>query len=125
MSLMLGSSPIKKIIHIHGSGAFAFNAEDPNVAMSFEHAHQRLGIAEGVIHELQIQLQLVFAGHQAMHQELSNLRGQVDTRSRIRLVEPKTLMPDRFGKKNGRVGELGRTWQGTSLAWCTWYCNRR
>ena len=75
--------------------------------MSVEQAHQRLGIAEGVIHELQEQLQRVSAGHQAMHQELSNLRGQVESRSRIRLVEPKTLMPDRFGKKNG---PSWRTW---------------
>ena len=49
----------------------------------------------------------VSAGHQAMHQELSALRSTVDTRSRIRLVEPKTLMPDRFGKKNG---PSWRTW---------------
>ena len=56
---------------------------------------------EQAIHELQEQLQRVSAGHQAMHQELSALRSTVDTRSRIRLVEPKTLMPDRFGKKNG------------------------
>ena len=35
-----------------------------------------------------------------MHQELSALRRQADTRSRVRLVEPKTLMPDPFGKKN-------------------------
>ena len=75
--------------------------------MSVEQAHQRLGIAEGVIHELQEQLQRVSAGHQAMHQELSNLRGQVETRSRVRLVEPKTLMPDRFGKNNG---PSWRTW---------------
>ena len=79
--------------------------------MSVEQAHQRLGIAEDVIHELQEQLQRVSAGHQAMHQELSNLRGQVETRSRIRLVEPKTLMPDRFGKKNGP-------------SWRTWYLAR-
>ena len=69
--------------------------------MSVEKAHQRLVIAEGVIHELQEQLQRVSAGHQAMHQELSTLRSQVDTRSRVRLVEPKTLIPDLFGKKNG------------------------
>ena len=69
--------------------------------MSVEQAHQRLGIAEGVINELQEQLQRVSAGHQAMHQELSTPRSQVDTRSRVRLVEPKTLMPDLFGKKNG------------------------
>ena len=66
--------------------------------MSVEQVHQRLGIAKGEIHKLQEQLQRVSAGHQAMHQELSNLRCQVDMRSRIRLVEPKTLMPDRFGK---------------------------
>ena len=62
---------------------------------------------EQTVHELQEQLQRVSAGHQAMHQELSALRSVVGTRSRIRLVEPKTLMPDRFGKKNG-------------LSWRTW-----
>ena len=62
---------------------------------------------EQAIHELQEQLQRVSAGHQAMHQELTTLRSMVDTRSRIRLVEPKTLMPDRFGKKNG---PSWRTW---------------
>ena len=36
-----------------------------------------------------------------MHQELSALRNMVDTRSRIRLVEPKTLVPDWFGKNKG------------------------
>ena len=56
---------------------------------------------EQAIHELQEQPQRVSAGHQAIHQELSALRSMVDTRSRIRLVEPKTLMPDSFGKKNG------------------------
>ena len=56
---------------------------------------------EPAIHELQEQLQRDSAGHQAMHQELTTLRSMVDTRSRVRLVEPKTLMPDRFGKKNG------------------------
>ena len=75
--------------------------------MSVEQAHQRLGIAEGVTHELQEQLQRVCEGHQAMHQELSALRSQADTRSRVRLVEPKTLMPDRFGTKNG---PSWRTW---------------
>ena len=47
-----GSSPIKKITHfLHGSGASLFNAKDPflRVAMSLEQAHQRLGIAAGVI----------------------------------------------------------------------------
>ena len=62
---------------------------------------------EQAFHELQEQLQRVSAGHQTMHQELSALRSMVDTRSRIRLVEPKTLMPDHFGKKNG---PSWRTW---------------
>ena len=75
--------------------------------MSVEQAHQRLEITEGVIHEVQEQLQRVSAGHQAMHQESSALRSQANTRSRVRLVEPKTLMPDRFGKKNG---PSWRTW---------------
>ena len=68
--------------------------------MSVEQAHQRLGIAEGVIQELQEQLQRVSAGHQAMHQELNALRSQADTRSRVPLVEPMTLLPDGFRKKN-------------------------
>ena len=29
-----------------------------------------------------------------MHQELTTLRSQIDTRSRLRLVETKSLMPD-------------------------------
>ena len=45
---------------------------------------------EQAIHELQEQMQRVSAGHQAMRQELTTLRSMVDTRSRIRLVEPKT-----------------------------------
>ena len=43
-----------------------------------------------------------------MHHELGTLRSQVDTRSRVRLVKPKTLMPDQFGKKNGP--SWTRTW---------------
>ena len=69
-----------------------------------------LGIANGVIHELGEQLQRVEAAHEALqsiHQEMSTLRSQIDTRSRVRLVEPKSLMPDRFGKKNG---PSWRTW---------------
>ena len=62
---------------------------------------------EQAIHGVQEQLQRVSAGHQAMHQAVSALRSQIDTRSRILLVEPKTLMPDRFGKKNG---PSWRTW---------------
>ena len=82
--------------------------------MTTEQAQQRLGIAEGVIHELQEQLHRVTAGHQAahealqtIHQEMSLIRCQIDTRSRVRLVEPKSLMPDRLGKKNG---PSWRTW---------------
>ena len=45
------------------------------------------------IDELQEQLQQVFAGHEAMHQELTAFRRMFRTRSRVRLVEPKTLMP--------------------------------
>ena len=71
--------------------------------MPVEQAHQRLGIAEGDIHELQEQLQRVSAGHQATHQLLSILRSKVDTRSSVRLVVSKTLMPDRFGKKNSPI----------------------
>ena len=62
---------------------------------------------EQAIHELQEQLQRVSAGHQAMHQELSALHSMVDTRARIWLVGPKSLMPDRFGKKSG---PSWRTW---------------
>ena len=48
----------KRITHSRGSGALCFNAEDPilRIAMSVEQAHQRLGIAEGVFHELQEQI---------------------------------------------------------------------
>ena len=49
---------------------------------------------EQAIHELEEQLQQVFASHQAMRQELTTLRNMFDMRSRIQLVEPKTLMPD-------------------------------
>ena len=93
----------------HGGGALALNA-----AMSTEQTHQRLGVAEGVIRELQDQLQQVAAGHQATHeafqtthQEMNLLRSQIETRPCILLVEPKSLMPDRFGKK-------------TSPSWRTW-----
>ena len=85
--------------HLSWWRSVCFDAQDPSVAMSVEQAHQRLGIAEGVIHELQEQQQRVSAGHQAIHQEVSALRSQADTRSRVRLA--KTLMPDRFGMKNG------------------------
>ena len=93
----------KNTARFHGSGAFALTQKILcHVAMTTEQAHQRLGIAEGVIHELQEQLQRVSAGHQAaheslqsfqqmIHQELSTLRSQIDTRSRARLVEPKSL----------------------------------
>ena len=91
--------------------------------MSVEQTNQRLGVAEGVIRELQDQLQRVSAGHQAahealqsVHQEMNLLRGQIETRSRIRLVEPKRTSS---GRRPARVGEPGRIWQGTSLGWCT------
>ena len=32
---------------------------------------------------------------------MSFLRSQIYARSRLRLVEPKSLMPERFGKKSG------------------------
>ena len=82
--------------------------------MSTEQTHQRLGVAEGVIQELQDQLQRVSAGRQAAHEalqtihhEMSLLRSQNDSKSRKQLVEPKSLIPDRFGKKNG---PSWRTW---------------
>ena len=62
-------------------------------------------LLEESFEKLQDQLQRVSAGHQAahealqtIHQEMSLLRSQLDTRARIQLVEPKSLMPDRFGK---------------------------
>ena len=99
----------KNIAHLHGSGDFRLNA-----AMTTEQDYQRLGIAERATHVLQEQLQRVSAGHQAAHevlqsiyQEMRILRYQIDLRSRIRFVESKSLMPDRFGKKNG---PSWRTW---------------
>ena len=93
---------LTKITHFHGCGAFRLNAEDPflRVAMFAEQNHQLFGVAEGVIRELQEQLQRMSAGHQAahealntIHQEMSLLRSQIDTRSRTWLVESKSLMP--------------------------------
>ena len=108
-TVALAQDPAKNITHFHGSGAFRSHA-----AMSVDQAHQRLGIAEGVIQGLQEQLQRVTAGHQAalealqtIHQEMNLLRNQMEVTSRVRLVEPKSLMPDRFGKKNG---PSWRTW---------------
>ena len=99
----------KNIAHFHGSGALRLNAPT-----STEQTHQRLGVAEGIIRELHDQLQRVSAGHQAalealqtVHQEMRHLRSHIDTRARKRLVEPKSLMPDRFGKKRG---PSWRTW---------------
>ena len=95
--LCLAQDCDRNITRLHGCGACALTHKTPSVAMSVEQA----------IHELQEQLQRISAGHQAMHQELTTLRSMVDTRSRVWLVEPKTLMPDRFGKKNG---PSWRTW---------------
>ena len=82
--------------------------------MSTEQTNQRLGVVVGVIRELQDQLPRVAARHQAAnealqntHQEVNLLRGHIETRSRIRLVEPESLMPDHFGKK-------------TRPSWRTW-----
>ena len=80
---------LKNDHHLSWLRSFRFNARDLCIAMSFEQA----------IHEQQEQLQRVSAGHQAFHQELATLRSMVDRRSRVRLVEPKASMPDRFGKK--------------------------
>ena len=59
-------------------------------------------------------MQRVAAGHQAAlealqttHPEVNLLRGQIETRSLIRLVKPKSLMQDRFWKK---TGPSWRTW---------------
>ena len=98
----------KKNAHSLGGGALRLNE-----TMFAERTHQRLGVAEGIIRELQDQLQRVSAGHQAahelqsIHQEMNLLRSQTETRSRIPLVEPRSLMPDRFGKK---TGPSWRTW---------------
>ena len=47
-----------------------FNADDHvlRVAMSVEQTNRRLGVAKGVIRELQEQLQRVSAGHHAAHE---------------------------------------------------------
>ena len=93
---------------------FCFDAQDPSVAMSVEQAHQRLEIAEGVIHELQKQQQQRgSAGHQAVHQELSALRSQ----PRYAVTCPaggfEDSSPTGSERRMARVGELGRTWQET------------
>ena len=89
--------------------------------MFTEQVHQRLGGAEGVSREPHNQLQRVKEGHQAaheephsLHKEVKVLRTHTDTRPRVRLVELKSLMPERFGKK----GEPGRSWRGTLFVWC-------
>ena len=51
---LLAQDCAENIARFHGSGAFALTQKILlQVAMSAEQAHQRLGIAEGVIHELQ------------------------------------------------------------------------
>ena len=84
-------SDLTKITSFQGSGAFASTHKILTLLCRWEQAIQKM----------QEQLQRVSAGHKAMHQELSALRCMVDTRSRVRLVEPKNLMPDWFGMKNG------------------------
>ena len=97
----------KRIACFHGSGALGLNA-------ATKQTNQRLGVVEEVVRELRDQLQRVSAGHQAahaalqiIHQEMNVLRGQIETRPRIRLVELKSLLPDWLGKKTG-------------LSWRTW-----
>ena len=89
--------------------------------MSTEQTNPRLGVAEGVSRELQDQLQRVAAGHQAahealqtLHQEVNFLRGQSETRSRIRLVEPKRRVreEDQLELENLVVFGKGLRW------WC-------
>ena len=89
--------------------------------MSTEQTNPRLGVAEGVIRELQDQLQRVAAGHQAahealqtLHQEVNFLRGQSETRSRIRLVEPKRRVreEDQLELENLVVFGKGLRWCG-------------
>ena len=98
------------ITRIHGSGALGWNADHSFLCTSIfvAQAHQLLGIDETVICDLQDQLQQVTAAHeaahealQAIHQEMDHIRNQAGPRARTRLVEPKSLMPDRFGKKSG------------------------
>ena len=105
---------LKKHTHTHFrcSGAFRLNAEGLSCALPCPQ-NKRISawdFAEGVMREMQ----QVSAGHQAahealqtIHQETSLLRSQIDTRSRFRLVEPQSLMPDRFGTKSG---PSWRTW---------------
>ena len=89
--------------------------------MSAEQTHHRLGVAEEVTREMQDQLQRVaghLAAHEALHtvhQEMNLLRSQIERRSIIRLAEPKSLMPDRFGKRSGpKLVVLGKglRWSG-------------
>ena len=69
-------------------------------------------VAEGVVRGLKEQLQRVSAGHQAGHEALQTihrnefLRCQIDARSRVRLVEPKSLMPGRLGTKRPELENL-------------------
>ena len=93
----------KRFAHFHGSGASA--STHKILAMPC--------LLNKPSHALHEQLKRVSAGHQAMHQELTTLRSMPGTRSRVRLVEPQTLMPDWIRKKNGP------SWQETSSAWCT------
>ena len=111
-----GSRSRQKSSYFHGGGAFRLNAEDLILCVlkSVEQTDQRMEVTERAIRELQDQLQEVSVGHQAVpealqsiHQEMNLRRTQIETRSRIRWVEPKGLMPDWFGKK---TGPSWRTW---------------
>ena len=79
------------------------------VTMSVEQVHQRLGVAEGVVRELQDILQRETTGHQAAHeapqslnQGINVLRGENPIRGHVPgWWSRRVLMPDRFGQKRG------------------------
>ena len=63
-----------------------------------EQVRHRLGVAEGVLRELEDPLQKVTAGHQASHEALQSNKKSMscavksDTRQRTRLMEPKSFV---------------------------------
>ena len=111
----------KWITHFHGSGAFRLIAEGSflRVAMSAEQTHQRLGVAEGVIRELQEHLQRVSAGTSSGPRSTPNYPSRNESSPQSNRYEitfsvgvPKSWMPDTFGKK-------------TDPSWRTWSYLRR
>ena len=76
--------------------------------MSTEQTNQCLKLLKESFENYRTKCKRVAAGHQAAHEalqtvhhEVNLLRGQIETGSRTRLVEPKSLVPDGFGKKTG------------------------